>query len=524
VPPQSRAPSRRRAIVALTGLLLSASPLAGQGASYEQLQTFSSLLNQIRQSYVDSVTYAELVHAAIDGVLGALDPHSRFLRARDAERELAYSAGELAGTGIILDEVDDRLTVLAVLPRSPGDRAGISAGDRLLTINDTAVAGLTITDAGRRLLGDKGSKVKLLFERGSRLEPDSVKVTLKLDFLKPRSVEALGMPDPATGYVRLGGFYGKGDEELEKSIKELQRKGARRLILDLRGNPGGSVLTAVEIAGLFLPKRTVIFTTVGRRKSASAEYRNDGDGPFRDLPLMVLVDQGSASASEAVAGSLQDHDRALILGRRSFGKALMQQFFFVPPQGDGVWLTTARIVTPSGRVIQRSYHGLKAAQYESLAGQGGDAQDTTTVFLTARKRETRGGGGIVPDVMLPGPVKLAPWWSVAADSGWYEAVADSVAAQLPKDPQAKARWFDGQAEWQAALVVPFMARVRTRLGVQTAPDSALAARLGRILAYRAAEVRWGSDAADAFRLHTDPDVRAAMRHWDRLSTLLGGGN
>jgi carboxyl-terminal processing protease len=509
--------------VAVPALLLLGSPLAGQGASYEQLQTFSSLLNQIRQSYVDSVTYVELVRAAIDGVLGSLDPHSRFLRARDAERELAYSAGELAGTGIVLDEVDGRLTVLAVLPRSPGDRAGVSAGDRLLTINDTSVAGLTITDAGRRLLGDKGSKVKLLFERGSRLEPDSLRVTLKFDFLKPRSVEAFGMADPTTGYVRFGGFYSKGAEELEKSVQALQGKGARRLILDLRGNPGGSVLTAVETAGLFLPKRTVIFTTVGRRKSASAEYRNDHDGPFRDMPLMVLVDQGSASASEAVAGSLQDHDRALILGRRTFGKALMQQFFPIPPQGDGVWLTTARIVTPSGRIIQRSYQGLKAEQYESLAGQGGDAQDTTTVFLTARKRQTRGGGGIVPDVMLPGPVQLAPWWSVAADSGWYEAVADSVAAQLPKDPQAKARWFDGQAEWQTALVTPFMARVRTRLGVQTAPDSALTARLGRILAYRVAEVRWGSDAADEFRLRNDPDVRAAMPYWDRLPTLLGGG-
>jgi carboxyl-terminal processing protease len=504
-------------------LLLLASPLAGQGASYEQLQTFSSLLNQIRQSYVDSVTYVELVRAAIDGVLGSLDPHSRFLRARDAERELAYSAGELAGTGIILDEVDDRLTVLAVLPRSPGDRAGISAGDRLLTINDTSVAGLTITDAGRRLLGDKGRKVKLLFERGTRLEPDSVRVTLKFDFLKPRSVEAFGMPDQVTAYVRLTGFYSKGGEELEKSVRELQGKGARRLILDLRGNPGGAVSTAVEIAGLFLPKRSVIFTTVGRRKSASAEYRNDGDGPFREMPLMVLVDQGSASASEAVAGSLQDHDRALILGRRTFGKALMQQFFPVPPQGDGVWLTVARLVTPSGRIIQRSYQGLKTEQYESLAGQGGDAQDTTTIFLTARKRETRGGGGIVPDVMLPGPVQLAPWWSVAADSGWYEAVADSVAAHLPKDPQARARWFDGQAEWQTALVVPFMARVKTRLGVQTAPDSALAMRLGRILAYRVAEVRWGSDAADEFRLRNDPDVRAAMRYWDRLPTLLSGG-
>lgn len=512
-----------RPIVALTGLLLLASPLLGQGASYEQLQTFSSLLNQIRQSYVDSVTYAELVHAAIDGVLGALDPHSRFLRVSDAERELAYAEGVLAGTGVILDEVDDRLTVLAVLPRSPGAKAGVSAGDRLLTINDTAVAGLTISEAARRLLGDKGDKVRLLFERGSRFEPDSVKITLKFDFLKPRSVEFSALADPATGYVSLGGFHVKGGQELEKSVKELQRRGARRLILDLRGNPGGSVLTAVDIAGLFLPKNSLIFKTEGRRKSASAEYRTERDGPFRDLTLMVLVDRGSASASEAVAGSLQDHDRALILGRRSFGKALMQQFFPIPPQGDGVWLTTARVVTPSGRIIQRSYQGLKAAQYRSFAGQGGAVQDTSTIFYTDQKRVIRGGGGIVPDIALPGPVKLAPWWSAAADSGWYEAVADSVAVLLPKDLPAKARWFDAQAEWQTALVAPFMSRVKTRLGVQAVPDSALTARLGRILAYRVTEVRWGPDAADEFLLRNDPDIRAAMGHWDRLNTFLGGG-
>ncbi len=511
-----------RPVAALSALLLLANPLAAQGASYEQLQTFSSLLNQIRQSYVDSVTYVELVHAAIDGVLVSLDPHSRFLRAADAARELAYEAGDLAGTGVVLDEVDDRLTVLAVLPRSPGAKAGVAPGDRLLTINDTAVAGLTITEAARQLLGEKGDKVRLLLERGSRLEPDSVRITLKFDFLKPRSVESSGLADLATGYVSLGGFHFKGGQELEQSVKDLQRRGARRLILDLRGNPGGSVLTAVHIAGLFLPKNSLIFKTEGRRRSASTEYRTERDGPFRELPLMVLVDQGSASASEAVAGSLQDHDRALILGRRSFGKALMQQFFPIPPQGDGVFLTTARISTPSGRIIQRSYHGLKAAQYRSLAGQGGAVQDTSTIFYTDRKREIRGGGGIVPDVALPGPVKLAPWWWVAADSGWYEAVADSVAAQLPKDLPAKARWFDAPAEWQAALVVPFMARVKTRLGVQATPDSALSARLGRILAYRVTEVRWGPDSADEFVVRNDPDIRAAMGFWDRVSTLLGG--
>lgn len=513
-------PLLRLTPLALAGLLLAPRQAAAQ-AAYEQLQTFSSLLNQVRASYVDSVTYSELVHAAIDGVLSSLDPHSRFLKREDGEREMAYEAGALAGTGIVFDEVDGALAVLTVLPSTPAARAGIAPGDRLLSINDTASDGLSAWEVTRRLIGDKGRKVKLLFERGTRLEPDSLKVNLKFDYLKPFSVTATQLVDPTTGYVRLSGFHEKGPEELEKSVKDLRGKGAKRLILDLRGNPGGSVFAAVEIAGLFLPQGSLIFRTIGRRKSATDDFVTKKDGPFRDLPLMLLVDEGSASASEAVAGSLQDHDRALILGRRSFGKALMQQAFPIPPQGDMVWLTVGRIATPSGRVIQRSYSGLKASQYYSFAGRSGTERDTTEVFHTDKHRPVRGGGGIAPDVGINKSAELPTWWGVAADSGWIEAVADSVGALLPKDPKLGARWSSTPEDWQGGLVNPFLARVRERLHLTAEPDSALRGRVGRILAYRASEVRWGPDAAEALRIRFDPDIRVAMSYWDRLADLLG---
>lgn len=503
----------------LAGLLL-APGLASAQAAYEQLQTFSSLLNQVRASYVDSVTYSELVHAAIDGVLSSLDPHSRFLKREDGEREMAYEAGALAGTGIFLDEVEGQLAVLTVLPNTPGSRAGVSPGDRLLTINDTASDGLSAWEASRRLIGEKGKKVRLLFERGNRLEPDSLKVTIKFDLLKPFSVTAAQMVDATTGYVRLSGFHEKGPEELEKSIKDLKGKGAKRLVLDLRGNPGGSVFAAVEIAGLFLPQGSMVFKTIGRRKSANDDFITKKDGPFRDLPMMLLVDEGSASASEAVAGSLQDHDRALILGRRSFGKALMQQAFPIPPQGDMVWLTVGKIATPSGRIIQRSYHGLKASQYYSFAGRSGTEQDTTGVYHTDHQRQVRGGGGISPDVAVAKTAELPSWWGVAADSGWIEAVADSVGNLLPKDSKLGAKWSSTPEDWQAGLVTPFLTRVRGRLHLSTEPDSALRGRVGRILAYRAAEVRWGLDAAEALRIRYDPDIRVAMGYWDKLGDLL----
>lgn len=514
-----------RVVVSALSLLIGAiapGRALGQGASYEQLQAFSSLLNQIRLSYVDSVTYAELVHAAIDGVLSSLDPHSRFERRADAERELAYEMGTLAGTGIAYDLVEDHIVVLAVHPKGPGARAGVSPGDRLVAINDTAVAGLSPEEANSRLLGDKGKKVRLLFTRGSRLEPDSVRVTLKLDNIPPLSIGMVRMADPTTGYVRLLEFHVKGGEELEKAVKEVTSKGAKRLLLDLRGNPGGTIIAAEEIAGLFLTKGTLVFRTEARRPADRDEVRTHKDGRFEALPLMLLIDNGSASASEAVAASLQDHDRALVLGRRSFGKALIQRGFPIPPLGDLVWLTVGRVVTPSGRVIQRSYHGLKAEQYYSFAGKSGAGQDTLALFHTDRGREVRGGGGITPDIVLPGSPVLPAWWSVAVDSGWYEAVADSIATLLPKAPAQRLEWYDARAEWQTRLVEPLLVRVHGRLGIAAAPEPGLLARLGRILAHRAAEVRWGPDAGDEFLVRNDPDIQGAMGYWDRLASLLGG--
>lgn len=513
--------SARRLAAVLLLTALAPAPGAAQGASYEQLQTFSSLLNQIRASYVDSVAYSELVHAAIAGVLESLDPHSRFVRRATAERELAYEGGNLAGAGIVLDEVEYGLTVLSVYPKSGAARAGVSPGDRLIAIGDTSVFGLTASEAMSRLIGEKGKKVRLLLTRGNVLAPDSIRVQVKFDIVEPRSVGLARMVDATTGYLRLQGFWAKGREEVERAIKDLRGKGMKRLIFDLRGNPGGSVGAAVEIAGLFLAEKTLIFTTQGRRSPTNNAFYTEDDGPFRDLPLMVLIDDGSASASEALAGCLQDHDRALILGRRSFGKALMQRLFLVPPQNDVVWLTVGRIATPSGRVIQRNYRGMKAAQYYSFAGGAGTARDTALIYRTDKGREVRGGGGIQPDVVLPGAPELPGWFSEAADSGWYEAVADSVAGTLAPQPAARSAWMGATGEWQARLVEPFLGRVRTRLNLAVTPEGPLAARLGRILAHRAAEVRWGADAADEFLARNDPDIVAANKAWGQLEAVTG---
>jgi carboxyl-terminal processing protease len=491
-----------------------------QTSSYEQLQTFSGVLNQIRLNYVDSVSYGELVRAAIDGVLGSLDPHSYFLSRENGMRMLAYEAGQLAGTGLFFNEVEGEMTVQAVLPRSPAARAGVATGDRLLQMNDTTVAGLTAQTLQSRMLGEKGSRIRLRLARGPRLEPDTVRVSIRYDFIEPRSVSIARMASPTTGYLRLQGFHREAGKEVGDALRKLRSAGAQQAILDLRGNPGGMVYSAVEIASVFFPESVLVFRTDGRRRAARQSFVTEKNGTFRDLPLVVLIDEGSASASEALAGSLQDHDRALILGRRSFGKALMQRPFEVPPAGDVVWLTVGHVLTPNGRFIQRRYHGLVAAQYLLLAGAGGSEGDTTQVFKTDAGREVRGGGGIAPDAALPAPPKLPGWFSAAADSGFSDAVSDSVAHAMPTDRPTRDAFMSTPALWDRQLVVPFLERVRGRMGQAVQPDSATRAFMGFVLAARAAEVRWGQEGMEEFVVRHDPDIQAAVGYFPRLGELL----
>lgn len=496
---------------------------AQQTPAYEELQIFSAVLNHIRLNYADSVTYTELVRAAIDGMLRSLDPHSYFVSRRDWEKRSALERGELAVTGIELAEEDSTATVLSVRPDSPAAKGGVLPGDRVVRINDTSVVGLKIEELERRLAGLKGSKVRVKLERGPRLEPETFTVTLTRNFLEAESaVHMSGMADSVTGYVGLAWFGPKAGDQVRDAVNHLKRQGARQVILDLRGNPGGVVDAAVEIAAEFFPKGTVIFRTRGRKKDASQEYVTKRDGDFRELPLIALVNSQSASASEALAGSLQDHDRALVLGRRTFGKALVQTGFFIMPSGDMVELTIARVHTPSGRVIQRRYKGIGVQQYRSFAGKPGAEEDTLVVFRTDRGREVRGGGGIVPDVPLPAPAELPVWWSVAADSGFDVGVADSVALTLPATPAARAQWLAGQAQWHERLLAPFLERVRRRLHVNARPDSLVAERLALALAGRAADVRWPPDGGVQLRIRNDPDIRAALTYFPKLLELLAG--
>ena len=503
-----------------TGALACAVPgarLAAQSSS-EELTRFSAVLSHIRANYVDSVTYRQLVHAAIDGMLRGLDPHSWFLSSADNARFNALERGELAVIGVSLELADGVPTILAVTDASPADHVGVRPGDRLLAIDGVPTAGLNARAIALRLAGEKGTRVRLLLERGPRLEPDSVSVAIKRDMAKPQHyVRATLMVDATTGYIKLGEFGLKSAEEVHDAVKTLRGQKATRLILDLRGNPGGIVTEAVDLASEFLPANSLVFSTRGRQRSVNQEYRTKEDGDFQKLPMVVLIDQGSASAAEALAGSLQDNDRAVIAGRRSFGKALMQTGFLVP---EGfVELTIGHVISPSGRYIQRPYTGLQLEQYYAFAGDSA-WQDTSRIFKTVAGRPVKGGGGIAPDVALPAPPTAPRWWTVAADSGWDRAVADSVASTLAAEAPAGTAWVRDSATWADRLLPPLLERVRTRLAVPAVVDAPTRASMARKLASEAAAVRWGEEVGRQVAIRNDPDVIAAMGLFGRVAEVL----
>lgn len=512
--------TRRAAAVAVLLLAVPAA-LPAQSSVYEQLQTFSGLLNQIRLNYADSVAVDRLMRGAIDGMLSSLDPHSYFLSHVDGQRMMDYRGRQLGGTGMALDDLEDAVVVQSVARRGPAERAGVQPGDRVLAVNDTSVAGLRSATVEARLLGPQGRRVRVRLERGSRLDPESVTVQIRFEVLPERSVALARSLGGGVGYVRLDEFGERAAEELKNAAQGVMGQGGpRRLILDLRGNPGGIVNQAVDIVSLFLPRDQLVFRTRGRRRESDQLYKTTRNGEFRDVPVVVLIDERSASASEAVAGALQDHDRALIVGRRSFGKALMQRAFLVPPQNDLVMLTVGWVELPSGRLIQRPYRGMTAGQYRSLAGQERTADSSEQTWRTNAGRVMRAGGGVTPDSMLPAPPSLPAWFTAAADSGLLYSVTDSVAQSLGADQAARDAWFGAADQWHARLVQPLLARVRARLGIAAQPDSAVAARIGRIMADRVVEVRWGPAAEEDFRIRHDPGIAAARRAIAGLPVLI----
>ena len=385
----------------------------------------SNLLHIIDDQYVDSVNIDSLVEKAIPQILAELDPHSVYISAKDVQLATDDLKGSFSGVGIEFIIRDDTIRVQNVIKDGPANRAGLLAGDKIVSINGKPFVGKIVTneEAMHRLKGPKDSKVQIGVKRFGE---KGVKVfTVTRGDISVNSISACYMINDTTGYIRVKSFGERTYAEMLSALQTLNIEGADHLIIDLRDNGGGILEAAVQMANEFLPKNRLIVYTQGR-KSPRAEYRSNGKGSYQHIPMVVLINEGTASAAEIFAGAMQDNDRATIVGRRSFGKGLVQQQIQFP-DGSMIRLTVARYYTPSGRCIQKPFKPGDNADYENdlLARyRHGEffSQDSIKhvgpAYHTHNGRTVYGGGGITPDIFVPEDTShVTSYYKEAAMSG-----------------------------------------------------------------------------------------------------------
>lgn len=364
----------------------------------------------VNNFYVDSVDEKKLVEDGIKGMLEKLDPHSTYSTPKEVKSFNESISGNFDGIGVQFNMIEDTLLVIQPVVKGPSEKVGIVAGDRIVLVNDTAIAGVKMSreEIMRRLRGPKGTEVKLgIVRRGIK---DMLTFNVVRDKIPVKSVDASYMIRPNVGYLRIGNFGATTYDEVKECLKALKKQKMSTLLLDLQGNGGGLLSSAVSIVNEFLSEGDLIVYTQGRR-TPRFEYKAKGNGQYQDLKLVVLVDEYSASAAEIVTGAMQDQDRATVVGRRTFGKGLVQRPFDLP-DGSMIKLTVSHYYTPSGRCIQKPYVKGKAEDYamdvvnrlkhgELASADSIHFADSLKCYTLKKHRTVYGGGGVMPDYFVP---------------------------------------------------------------------------------------------------------------------------
>jgi len=390
-------------ISALVGGFFGRSALATQDRVSERYKSFTAALAAVETQYVEPVQSDRLVYGSIQGMLQTLDPHSNFLDPKAYAQMRERQEGRYYGLGITIQVVDGDITVVSLFEGSPAYRKGVRRGDVIARIKGQDTKGWTSDKAVGELRGPRGTTVPIALRRQGYEELIALEV--ERDEINIPTIMGAFMVDDTTGYVRLRDFSETTDRELGKALEDLSGKGMKRLLLDLRDNPGGPLDQAIKVANRFLPRGDMIVYTRGRIPNSDQDYRGGEEPTVSTLPIVLLVNRNSASASEIVTGALQDHDRALVVGETTFGKALVQSVYRIS-QGAGLALTTARYYTPSGRMIQRPWDGTfdEYLTY-SWRDQSSPKHEAAEMKYTELGRKVFGGGGIEPDKPLAGPVE-----------------------------------------------------------------------------------------------------------------------
>jgi carboxyl-terminal processing protease len=496
--------------------------VASDGNVYQQARLFDDVLGHVSTYYVDSIGETDLYQKATHGMLEQLkDPYSVLLTGDDYRSLTEQTSGNYAGLGIQIDVRDGWITVVAPLPETPAERAGIETGDQIIEVDGKSTEGWKNDQAVKALRGDAGSKVGITIRRAGI--PDPIKYRLTRAQIHMRSVPSGTLFDGGVGYISLNPVSETSAEELRQEISAMKGKGMRSLIMDLRSNPGGLLDQGVKVADLFLDAKQEIVSTRGRARGSTKEFYDEARQAWPDLPIVVLVNDGTASAAEIIAGALQDHDRAVVVGAPTFGKGLVQTLF---PLGEGVALklTTARWFTPSGRTIQRiakdeedqATQAAMAVVADTVLGAP-DKESTDSalkerpIFHTDAGRVVRGGGGIVPDLVIRPDTLTTSEREFAKALGnglpQYRDALTSIALEAKKTHGVKSESFKITPEMRQQVY----SRLRTR-DVQISPTvfNGAGTLIDEQLGYEVARYVFGRPAEFRRRAANDPQMQTAM--------------
>ena len=484
------------------------------GDLQKRMKEYTDLLNAVTTWSAEEITPDKAVYASVDGMLRNLDPHTSFLEPKEYADMQDRQKGTFYGLGILVTKRNDQVTVITPLEGTPAARLGIRAGDVIAEVEGVATDDLPLDEVVKRLKGPKGTTVNITIKRVGMKEP--IPLTITRAAIPTNSISNTLMIRPGVGYIRIKDFTSTTVRELDDAITRLQEQGMKKLILDLRMNPGGLLDAAVGVSDHFLEKGQMVVYTKGRTPDSAQEYLAPGKHVKYDQPLIVLVNRGSASASEIVAGAIQDHDRGLVIGETSWGKGLVQSVYTLQ-YGAGLALTTSKYYTPAGRNIQRDYTSVYDYYLADETENGPEVPlAQREQFKTDTGRVVYGGGGITPDVMIKQPELARTTQLLEVRSGIFNYAVEyaSKHPNLTTDVQVTPAMVEELIHHAAAAEVAPEEDIRAVL--QNEVDRKY---IERALKAEIVAAKFGFDASYVYRLQGDAQVEKALELFPEAQKL-----
>ena len=484
------------------------------GELTKRMREYTDLLNAVTTWSSEDIGSDKFVYASVDGMLRTLDPHTSFLEPKEYSDMQDRQKGTFYGLGILVTKRNDQVTVITPLEGTPAARLGIRAGDVISEVEGVATEDLSLDDVVKRLKGPKGTTVNIKIQRIGMKEP--IPLTIVRAAIPTNSISNVLMLRPGVGYIRIKDFTSTTVRELSEAIEKLEGQGMQRLVLDLRMNPGGLLDAAVGVSDHFLDKGQMIVYTKGRTADSAQEYTAPGKQARFDKPLVVLVNRGSASASEIVAGAIQDHDRGLVVGETSWGKGLVQSVYTLQ-YGAGLALTTSKYYTPAGRNIQRDYTSVYDYYMADETENGPEVPlEQREKFKTDTGRIVYGGGGITPDTIIKQPTLSRTTQLLEVRSAIFNYAVEYAAKHpdVNKDVAVTPAMVDEFVRFAADKEVATEEDIRAALAK---PDDRKFVE--RALKAEIVAAKYGYDASYPYRLQGDAQVEKALEVFPQAQKL-----